>query len=126
MHGQAQRIQLAAMILGAFSLFLAAPCSGQVQEPVSGNLSDRVKAAMHLRDFKLQQISAKPVPGRGIVDVPLTIDGRNIDVRLVSHSLRSPNFQLYSRGVGGVLTPVPAPAPTTYRGQIAGQPGSSA
>lgn len=120
-----ERVRTTAVILGAIVLLQVFVASAFAQTEGGGDLRQHVKSAMHLRDFKLQSISAMPVQGRGIVTVPLTLDGQTVSLKLVSHSLRAPNFQMYTRGAGGVLTPVIAPVPTTYRGQVIGHPEAS-
>src|SRR5262249_29612021 len=88
-------------IFGASLLALLFTDHALARKTLTKDQTDRVRAAMHLRDFKVQDIAAPPVvgdPRRGIVTIPLTLDGQAIKVRLAAQSLRSADFQLLSRG----------------------------
>ena len=57
-------------------------------------------------------------------ELPLRVDGSAQLLRLRPHSVRSPDYRLLVAGADGVPREVPAPLPSTVRGEVAGWPGS--
>ena len=57
-------------------------------------------------------------------DVAVTIGGDQLVVNLDPYTIRSNDFQVFVDHGDGKLVPVEAPPPTTYRGAVAGIPGS--
>ncbi|NRA97773.1 MAG: hypothetical protein HRU14_16370, partial [Planctomycetes bacterium] len=67
--------------------------------------------------------SLVPSGPAGPFTFPIWIGDVQYEVRCQPHSLRAPDFQVLADGPGGRV-PVPAPAPTTYRGAVSGLYGS--
>ena len=80
-----------------------------------------VRAAIHVETFDVQQLTAVGAGEQLRIDVVL--EGQPASLLLAPHSLRADDFQAWGRGAGGVLTPIDAPTPRTYRGTIDGIPG---
>ncbi|TDJ57528.1 MAG: hypothetical protein E2O40_02785 [Planctomycetota bacterium] len=57
-------------------------------------------------------------------DVAVSIGGDQLVVNLDPYTIRSNDFQVFVDHGDGQLVPVEAPPPTTYRGAVAGIPGS--
>src|SRR5688572_30445197 len=112
---------------GAVFLALCAGSPVFAQEP-TGVGSDvdaaSIREKLHVSDFHLQSIQIPRAARGAAVSAVIELGGNTVTLQLRPHSVRSADFQLYSRGIGGTLTPLPAPPPRTYRGWIEDVPGS--
>jgi hypothetical protein len=71
----------------------------------------------------LQTLAALPEAGSpGTID--LVLGGRSVTLELVPHSVRAPDFRVLVVAGDGVAREVPPPPSATWRGAVAGEPGS--
>jgi hypothetical protein len=65
---------------------------------------------------------AVPADPQGTVTISVELDGQPADLLLERYSIRAGDFQLLVAGANGSVTPVPAPRPNTWRGEVPGWP----
>jgi len=94
---------------------------GQSPEPVG---SEAVRQALAVRAFETIRIDV-PANERRPISIPLVLDGRPVRLDLRPASVRASSFRVSIAGGDAALHDHPAPAETTYRGEIAGMPGSA-
>jgi hypothetical protein len=75
-------------------------------------------------DVALQTLEGAVVPGAPVA-LEVTLDGVARRLELAPHSLRGPDFRVLVQGADGALTPAPAAPSETWRGRVAGSPGST-
>lgn len=89
----------------------------------SSTLSTQINDTLGLRSSKLTKLEFKsPRMNHLVVAVPL--DGESATLELELHSVRSPDYAVEIDFGGGVMGEVPAGPIRTYRGAVAGRPGS--
>ena len=74
-------------------------------------------------EFQTQQIEIV-ADAAGKASAMVDLMGRSVVLELTPFSLRAHNFQVLAAGENGILTAIAAPAPSTYRGRIAGDKGA--
>ena len=112
--------------IAAFLSTLAAAAAGQATPalPIAPAPAE-VLEALGLSSATLQPLSLPDEPGAAFT-FPLWLDGAWREVSAVPHSMRAPGFRLMVEdGSGAAFEHPPAPE-TTYRGAVAGFPGSVA
>jgi hypothetical protein len=77
----------------------------------------------NLREYSTQRMQIEPGPGETL-SLRVDLDGELVDITLSPHSVRSGRFVALAPDETGALRPIPAPAPTTYRGTVEGAPES--
>ena len=77
----------------------------------------------HLLGYAMSRLAVPPQAGLPF-DVEVTLGGVGHVLNLQPYSVRSADFQLLVDHGDGVLVPVESPPPSTYRGRVAGMPGS--
>lgn len=87
-----------------------------------GGLAEALPQIPELRQFSLQNLDLPNQAGPASVNV--TLGTTNCVLTLTPHSMRSDDFRLLVQGADGQLRQVDAPPPSTYRGTVAGMPGS--
>jgi hypothetical protein len=95
---------------------LSAAARAQQNPPDEAVIADR----LGLTAWKLHDL--EPIMPRAVVHLRLPIGGREYDITLTPHSVRSDRFQVLLCRGDGDLVPVELPAETTYRGHIAQAP----
>jgi len=106
---------------GAFSgLWAAAPEAESATQ--AGDVSDALRI-LKLQAGDLQPIDTVSIAHSGRVVVSLA--GAPNQVRLYPYPLRSPTFSVLVQDESGALTAYDPPPPSTYRGRIVDDPGSS-
>lgn len=89
--------------------------------------ADRAPADTASRlDVRRLEVAELALPVKNVASfrVPLVLGGTPATLDLTRHSLRASNFRVRVDAGGGRLRDVPAPAVSTYRGQVVGQPES--
>ncbi len=71
----------------------------------------------------LQTVAGLPSPGR-TATIAVELDGRMVTLDLVPWSVRAPGFRVHVQEADGVLRTVVPPPAATWRGTVAGEPGS--
>jgi hypothetical protein len=67
-----------------------------------------------------RQTPAKHHLEDGSIAVWVTLEGRNVELRLEPHSLRRPGAEAFAEGPGGTRTKIDLPPSRTYRGTVRG------
>jgi hypothetical protein len=110
-----------AILLAITLLVTATEATGSVAPVVDRQAN--VATGIPLSAISLQSLAALPQAGRpGTID--LVLGERNVTLELVPHSVRAPDFRVMVIGSDGVKRAVTAPPPATWRGTVAGEPGS--
>lgn len=76
-----------------------------------------------LSALSVQERVAPPPAGRPAA-IDLVLGGRHVTLELEPHSVRAPDFRVLVIGADGVRREVAPPPPATWRGTVAGEPGS--
>ncbi|MCI0547539.1 MAG: M12 family metallo-peptidase, partial [Candidatus Rokubacteria bacterium] len=116
MHSAALLPGRIAAVLSALSLCIAAQSASVRPAP------PELLLELGLADATLQEIEVPEQPG-ATFSFPLWIEGAWREVTAWPYSVRAPGYRLVAMDEGGAREEPPAPE-TTYRGEVAGAPGS--
>ncbi len=86
-------------------------------------LANSLSVAALPPDLALQSVTELPVPGQECA-LNVVLDGRPVTLNLVAWSVRAPGFRARVQAADGSLQTVAPPPPATWRGTVAGEPGS--
>jgi len=85
--------------------------------------SAALDARLDLLTYEVQVLELPDAP-HGAFDVCIELGGVAYELQLRPHTVRADGFQLLVQAADGSLRPFPEPAIVTYRGDVAGVPGS--
>ncbi len=113
-------VYLLASVAFAAAAAIAAPASAI---DLSQDERRLVAESLKLKDFTLQPIAPVEGPG-GSVSIDLVLGGEPVTLRLAPHSIRADDFRVVEVDGDGAVREIDAGPISTYRGDIAGRPGS--
>lgn len=91
--------------------------------PASALLPPAWLQAFAVHAGTVQSLQVPAAPG-ALVGIDVVLAGQQVTLELQPFDVRSPSFQLWTRTAQGLVA-VPAPAATTWRGRLVGEPGSA-
>jgi hypothetical protein len=116
-----KRFPLITLATGLLALTLPAP---SLAAPSGVPLTDLTTLEATLSAWEVQTIDNLTPDADGTITPFIELNGTEEVLLLTPHSLRSDHFQLLVQKPSGELVPQEAPPVSTYRGTIAGRPGS--
>lgn len=116
------------LLVAVCAAFSVSSGAGLAQSPAPAAVRTALLPPAWLQAFDVhagtvQTLSVPAAPGPS-VGIDVVFAGRPVTLELVPFDVRSASFQLWTRTASGLL-PVPAPAATTYRGSVVGEPASA-
>src|ERR1043166_4026236 len=101
----------------------AVPCRAEFQPARTPDLDQTIRAGVGITAYSLEPITPVIARGGGFV-VTLDLGGRAYAAQFLPDATNSPDCQMVLEDGSATPAIVPAPPSSTYRGTIAGVPGS--